>query len=542
MLILDINNLKKYYGDRLILDIKDLKVYLGDKIGLVGLNGSGKTTLLDLIANQSNPDEGLIKPYIQPFYIKQLEDDSDKEIDNIYISKFGLKGKTKGFMSGGELTRLKIAKFLTDNPKFLLADEPTSNLDFEGINLLVEKLSSFDGSMIITSHDRDLLDKVCSKIIELEDGKIKVYEGNYSDYKMQKELEDKTKRLEYQKYVKEKRRLEEVMIDTKIKIGKTTGPPKRMGNSEARLHRMGGQKSKKKLDNKVKSIASRLDKLEIKENIRETEKIKVDILGNEIFSKIVIEAKNISKVFGNRILFNNSDFQIYNKSKVALIGDNGSGKTTLLKMILERSNDINISQKANIGYFSQSLNILVENKTIIENLVEDGKYKEVDARNMLARFLFKREDVYKKVGVLSGGERVKVSLAKILISDFNILILDEPTNYLDIYSIEVLEDALLNYGGTLIFVSHDRRLVESLADTIMYIEDNKVNVFRGTFSEFQDRKTNMNINAKDFIYEKEVLENRLSYVIGLLSTPSKNQDMDALDLEYKELLKQLKNL
>lgn len=542
MLVLDISNLKKYYGDRHILDIKDLKVYSGDKMGLVGLNGSGKTTLLDLIANQSNPDEGFIKSYIQPFYIKQLEDDSDKEIDNIYISKFGLKGKTKEFMSGGELTRLKIAKFLTDNPKFLLADEPTSNLDFEGINLLVEKLSSFDGSMIITSHDRDLLDKVCSKIIELEDGKIKVYEGNYSDYKMQKELEDKTKRLEYQKYVKEKRRLEEVMSDTKIKIGKTTGPPKRMGNSEARLHRMGGQKNKKKLDNKVKSIASRLDKLEIKENIRETEKIKVDILGNEIFSKIVIKAKNISKVFGNRILFNNSDFQIYNKSKVALIGNNGSGKTTLLKMILEGSNDINISQKANIGYFSQSLNILVENKTIIENLVEDGKYKEVDARNMLARFLFKREDVYKKVGVLSGGERVKVSLAKILISDFNILILDEPTNYLDIYSIEVLEDALLNYGGTLIFVSHDRRLVESLADTIMYIENNKVNIFKGTFSEFQNRKSNMVINPKDFIYEKEVLENRLSYVIGLLSTPSKDQDIEALDLEYKELLKQLKNL
>jgi macrolide transport system ATP-binding/permease protein len=542
MLILDISNLKKYYGDRRILDIKDLKVYSGDKIGLVGLNGSGKTTLLDLIANQSNPDEGLIKPYIQPFYIKQLEDDSDKEIDNIYISKFGLKGKTKELMSGGELTRLKIAKFLTDNPKFLLADEPTSNLDFEGINLLVEKLSSFGGSMIITSHDRDLLDKVCSKIIELEDGKIKVYAGNYSDYKMQKKLEDKNKRLEYQKYVKEKRRLEEVMTDTKIKIGKTTRPPKRMGNSEARLHRMGGQKSKKKLDNKVKAIASRLDKLEIKENIRETEKIKVDILGNEIFSKIVIEAKNINKVFGNRILFNNSDFQIYNKSKVALIGNNGSGKTTLLKMILERSNDINISEKANIGYFSQSLNILDENKTIIENLVEDGRYKEVDARNMLARFLFKRDDVYKKVGVLSGGERVKVSLAKILISDFNILILDEPTNYLDIYSIEVVEKALLNYGGTLIFVSHDRRLVESLADTIMYIENDKVNIFKGTFSEFQNRKSNMIINHKDFIYEKEVLENRLSYVIGLLSTPSKNQDMDALDLEYKELLKQLKNL
>lgn len=542
MLILDINNLKKYYGDRLILNIEDLKVYLGDKIGLVGLNGSGKTTLFNLIENQSNLDEGSIKSYIEPFYIKQLEDDSEIQVDDEYVSKFGLKDKAKEFMSGGELTRLKVAKFFMDNRKFLLADEPTSNLDFEGIKLLVEKLSNFDGSMIIISHDRHLLDKVCNKIIELEDGKIKVYEGNYSDYKIQKELEDKTKRLEYQSYIKEKRRLEKIIIDAKIKNSKTTGPPKRMGNSEARLHRMGGQKSKKKLDNKVKAVTSRLERLEIKDRVREVEKIKVDILGNQIFSKIIIECKNISKSFGNRILFKNSDCQIYNKSKVALIGNNGSGKTTLLKMILENTDGISISSKANIGYFSQNLNILDENKTIIENLLEDGRYRELDARNILARFLFKREDVYKKVSVLSGGERVKVALSKVIISDFNMLILDEPTNYLDIYSIEVLEDALLNYGGTLIFVSHDRRLVESLADTIMYIEDNKVNVFRGTFSEFQDRKTNMNINAKDFIYEKEVLENRLSYVIGLLSTPSKNQDMDALDLEYKELLKQLKNL
>lgn len=541
MLILDISNLKKHYGDRLILDIKDLKVYSGDKIGLVGLNGSGKTTLLNLIVNKSNLDQGFIKSHMESFYIPQLEEGFHEKVDNKYISQLGLKDRTRKFMSGGELTRLKLASFLTTNIGFLLADEPTSNLDFQGVNLLTEKLSTFDGSMIITSHDRDLLDKVCNKIIELQDGKIKLYEGNYSDYKMQKDLENKTKILEYQKYIREKRRLERAMIDTKIKSGKITRPPKRMGNSEARLHKMGGQNAKKKLDNKVKAIASRLDKLQIKENIKETEKIKVDISGEELFSKIVIEGDNISKSFGDRILFDNSSFQIYNKSKVALIGDNGSGKTTLLKMILENYDGIRTSKKANIGYFSQDLNILDENKTIIENLLEDGKYKEVDVRNILARFLFKREDVYKKVGVLSGGERVKVSLAKVLISDFNILVLDEPTNYLDIYSIEAVEESLLSYDGTLLFVSHDRRLVDSVADTIMMIENEKINTFMGRFSELSSQDSKQ-LDMKDILDQKAILENKISNVIGRLSSPSKDDNVLELDLEYKELLKELNKI
>lgn len=540
MLILDINNLKKYYGYRLILDIKELKVYSNDKIGLVGLNGSGKTTLLNLIAKQLNPDNGTIKTTMEPFYIKQLEDEIDEGIKDEYISKFGLKDKNKEFMSGGELTRLKIARFLTDNRKFLLADEPTSNLDFDGINLLVEKLVSFDGCMIITSHDRDLLDKVCNKIVEIEDGKIKIYEGNYSDYRMQKDLEKKTQELEYEKYIKEKERLQNVLIDTKKKSNKITGPPKRMGNSEARLHKMGGQNAKKTLDNKVKSIAKRIDKLEVKEKNREIDKIKVDIKGDEIFSKVVIEGKNITKSFGQRSLFKNSNFQIYNKSKVALIGNNGSGKTTLLKMIMENAPNIHISKKANIGYFSQNLNILDENKTIIENILESSIYLESDVRNMLARFLFKRDDVYKKVSVLSGGERVKVSLAKILLSHFNILILDEPTNYLDIYSIEAVEEALKNYSGTLLFVSHDRRLIENVGDTIMIIENEIISTFKGTFSEYNNRgKEN---NSKDLLYKKVILENRLSQVIGLLSTSTNEEDKEKLDLEYQDILKELNKI
>ncbi|MGJ0845797.1 macrolide transport system ATP-binding/permease protein [Tissierella praeacuta DSM 18095] len=541
MLILDIKNLKKYYENRLILDIEDLKVYSGDKIGLVGLNGCGKTTLLNLIAKEINLDEGIIKTSIEPFYIKQLGDIGNKEIDSEYISKLGLKNKNNEFMSGGELTRLKIGKFLTDNGKFLLADEPTSNLDFEGINFLIEKLSNFDGCIIITSHDRDFLDKLCNKIIEIEEGKIRIYEGNYSDYKAQRELEKKTQEGEYEKYIREKKRLEKVLVDTRKKSDKIKGTPKRMGNSEARLHKMGGQNAKKKLDNKVKAIAKRIDKLEVKDKIREIDRIKVDFKGDEIFSKIVIEGKGITKTFGKKILFKNSDFQIYNKSKVALIGSNGSGKTTLLKMIMEKVPNINISKKANIGYFSQNLNILDEDKTIIENLLELNELEQ-DARDILARFLFRRDDVYKRVNILSGGERVKVSLAKILLGGFNVLILDEPTNYLDIYSIEAVEEALINYDGTLLFVSHDRRFIERVANTIITIENNKINTFQGNFNEYNEKNMMKDCNNQDLFYRRSILENRLSEVIGLLSISVNDEEKDKLDLEYQRLSKELRQL
>ena len=542
MLILDIKDLKKYYGERLILNIGELKLYSSDKVGLVGLNGSGKTTLLNIIGKEDTFYEGFIKTTMDPFYITQLTDNLKMESDQKQISKLGLKDKSKEFMSGGELTRLKIAQFITANPKFLLADEPTSNLDFQGINLLLEKLIGLDGCMIIISHDRDLLDKVCNKIIELENGNIKIYEGNYTDYMILKDLEIKNQESEYQKYINEKTRLENIIIGTKMKSSKINGPPKRMGLSEARLHKMGGQKAKRNLDSKVKALESRLDRLDVKSKAKKLETIELDIISNEIYSKVVIEGKNVSKNLGERILFRNSNFQIYNGSKVALIGDNGAGKTTLLKMLLDKSPNINISKRAHIGYFSQDLDILDVNKSILDNVLESSMSEQAEARNMLARLLFKKEDVYKKVNVLSGGERVKVSLAKILLSDFNILILDEPTNYLDINSIEVLEEALLAYEGTLLFVSHDKRLVQSVADSILYIEDNMINTFDGNLSEFNNRKNNGDSKSKDLFNQKILLENKLSNIMGLLSTSENSAEIYDLDLEYNKLLKQLNNI
>jgi len=306
---------------------------------------------------------------------------------------------------------------------------------------------------------------------------------------------------------------------------------------------MGSQNAKKTLEKKAKALETRLQKLEVKDKVNEINKIKVDILGDKIYSKVIVEGKGVNKSFGDSILFKNVEFQIYNGTKTALIGKNGSGKTTLLRMIINGEEGINISNRAKIGYFSQDLSILDKNKTIIENVMDTSIWDENTVRSILARFLFKRDDVYKKISVLSGGEKVKVSLVKILMSDFNMLIMDEPTNYLDIYSIEALEEALISYGGTILFVSHDRRFIEKVADRIIYIEDNKVNAFNGTLKEYELKKIeSQNESLKEIQERRAILEYRLSEILGKLSMPSKDDDVEALDREYNEILKELKSI
>jgi len=543
MLVLDVNNVEKYFGVRKILEIKDLKVYKDDKIGIVGLNGSGKTTLLNLIYGDIKPEKGYIRTFGKVSYIRQLEDEYKDTVEEKFKSQFGLKDKYVEYMSGGEKTRFKIAKAFSENSLLLLADEPTSNLDLEGIDMLIENLLQYDGALMIVSHDRDLLDKVCNRILEIEDGQIRLYEGNYSQYREQKELEKKTKEAEYEKYIKEKERLKKAIVETRNKAKSIRKTPKRMGNSEARLHKMGSQNARRNLEKKAKALETRLEKLEVKDKIKEIERIKVDISGDEIHSRVIIEGKGVSKVFGKKVLFKDGEFQIYNGSKTALIGRNGSGKTTLLKMIMDGDKNINISKRAKIGYFSQDLSILDEDKTIIENIMDSSIYDEATVRTILARLLFRRDDVYKKVSVLSGGERVKASLAKILMSDFNVLIMDEPTNYLDIYSIEALEEALVSYEGTILFVSHDRRFIEKVADRIIYIEDNSIESFNGTLKEFENRINKLQgDDAQKIMERRTVLEYRMSEILGKLSMPSKDDDIEALDKEYREILKELNSL
>lgn len=375
-------------------------------------------------------------------------------------------------------------------------------------------------------------------------GKIKLYNGNYSQYIKQKQLEKATLQGEYDEYIREKKKLEICIDKTKGKSNSIRKAPKRMGNSEARLHKMGNQKAKKNLDRAAKALESRLNRLGVKEKPKDLEKTKLDIKASEgVYSKILIEGKNINKVFNKKCIFKNGFFQIYNGSKVALIGPNGCGKTTLIKMILNGEEGIVTSNVLRIGYFSQTLDILDQTKTILENVMDSSIYDESFARIMLSRLLFKRDDVYKKVCVLSGGEKVKVAFAKIILSDVNILILDEPTNYLDIYSVEALEKMLSEYNGTVLFISHDRRFINNVANKTMVIENYKISMYDGNYDEFLETlNKKKNIDKNELKMKKMILQNRLSEVLGRLSMPCKNDDVEKLDREYNEILKMLMEL
>jgi macrolide transport system ATP-binding/permease protein len=542
MLVIESGNIKKFYGDRLVLDIDKLNIYSEDRIGVVGVNGVGKTTLINILSKRIDPDEGWVKLRGKTEYISQLDEPEVYEISSEMASKFGVHRLWNENMSGGEKTRFKIAKALENESILIFADEPTSNMDIEGIELAEKMLTEYKGGLIIISHDRSFLDKLCNKIIELEGGRIKIYEGNYSDYSRQKLHDKERAQFEYEEYIKEKKRLEGVIADTKQKAGSIKRPPNRMGNSEARLHKMGGQKAKANLDRKIRNVEKRIEHLEVKEKPKKISKINIDIMpSDDIYSKIIIEGKKVNKSFGNKIIFKDAEFSIYNGSKVALIGPNGCGKTTLIKMIMDRDNSIRLSKGARIGYFSQDMSILNNNLSIIDNVMESSIYPENFARLLLARLLFKGDEVYKKVGVLSGGEQIKVSFAKILLQDINLLILDEPTNYLDINSLEVMEDTLKDYDRTLLFVSHDRSLITKVATQIMTVENYKIKCFNGTYAEFHEKQNKQKQNG-DISMEIILLENRLSQILGRLSMQLKKEELEALDKEYLEISDKLKEL
>lgn len=544
MLLIECNKIKKYYGNRLILDIENLKIYSQDRIGIVGVNGAGKTTLINILSHRVEPDEGIVKLYEKAEYITQLIKSPDcKNISSEMASKFGINTTWDEQMSGGEKTRFKLASALDNESLILFADEPTSNLDIEGIEIIEDKFYKYKGSLIIISHDRSFLDKLCNKILEIENGKIKIYKGNYSEYKRQKIQERDREKFEYEKYIHEKTRLEGVINESKQKGKSIKSSPKRMGNSEARLHKMGGQKAKASLERKVKNLEKRIEHLEVKEKPKEETKINIDILDtNKLYSKIIIEGKKINKRFGDKIIFKNAEFNIYNGAKIALIGPNGCGKSTLINMIINSDNPIKIAQGAKIGYFSQNMSILNSNLSIIDNVMESSIYPENFARLLLARLSFKGESIYKKVSILSGGELVKVSFVKIFLQDINLLILDEPTNYLDINSLEAIEESLKEYDKTLIIVSHDRKFINAIANEIMVIEDSKIKMFMGTYNEYLNKK-DKGLNNRDEIQKQIIiLENRLSEVIGKLSIKLKKEDLEILDKEYYEIVGKLKNL
>ena len=546
MIKINMKDIKKYYGSRLVLDIKELKICEGDKVGIVGVNGAGKTTLLEIINKDIDYDSGELfaNKDITIKYIPQLGEPDKKQISGKYASIFQIENKWDVDMSGGEKTRFKLAEGFENSGNLLLVDEPTSNLDISGIELIINNFKMYNGTCLVVSHDRNFLDAVCNKILEIENGKCEIHNGNYSKYLELKEEVTTRKEFEYEEFVKEKKRLTNLKKDVENKSARVKTTPSRMGNSEARLHKMGGQTNRANLDKFAKSVEKRIERLEKKEKPIGQNIIKIKILeSTRPHSKVLVSGKNIYKSYGEKIIFDKVNFSINNGKKIALLGSNGSGKTTLINMVLNGEN-VDVSKNIRIGYFSQSMDILDEEKTILGNVMEKSIHDERFARLILARLLIKGDKVYEKLKILSGGERVKVSFAKMILEDINFLILDEPTNYLDINSLEVIEKLLKSYDRTILLVSHDVRFIENIAEELLIIDNNKIRSFKGSYNEYLKGKNKQKLNIREKEIEEKImiLKLQISSLISQISIEENEGYKKELDKQYKLKLEELTSL
>ena len=533
LILLEANNIKKFYGERLLFELSEIKIYSGDRIGIVGLNGSGKTTLMNILAGELSPDEGNCRRYTEISYIRQFSDESASGSGQLN-SEFSVKKRDVRELSGGEAARIRLANAFSKRNAFLFADEPTSNLDSEGINLLHEKLSA-QQSLVIISHDEALLRHHCNRIIEISNSKIRIFNIGYDSFAAQNALIRKSLQAEYDSYAAEKKRLNKAVQRANQRASTVLKTPKRMGNSEARLHRRSSGKAQGKIANAAHSIQTRIEKLEAKEKPRDLPPIRLDFsLTNPPENKIVISARKLN--FGySEALFENCDFTVKNRSKTAVLGDNGVGKTTLLNLIANADPSIYTVPKLKLGYFHQKFEGLHVGLSVLENVKIQSVQSESAVRAVLARLLFRGDEVHKAANTLSGGEKVRLSLAMMLCSGCNMLILDEPTNYLDIDSINAVRNLLTDYEGTVLFVSHQKSFVQEIADSLLIIRDKKITAFSGSLSDYELEQAKSKKSG-----EFMLLEMKIARLLSELSM--KNADKEKLQLEFEELLSEKRKL
>ena len=404
------------------------------------------------------------------------------ELNNGYAYKSEITGVLKGLgfaeedftlnvntLSGGQKTRVALGRLLLSKPDIKLLDEPTNHLDMESISWLENYLLNYSGAVLIVAHDRYFLDKIVSKIIELDNGNATVFSGNYTDYASKKAILRNMQLKEYLNQQREIKHQEEVI--TKLK----------QFNREKSIKRA---ESREKMLNKMEFV----DKPEIL-----NDKMDIKLEPNVISGNDVLTVDNLTKGFDGTVLFDNICFQIKRGERVALIGSNGTGKTTILKLINgiipADSGSIYLGAKVNIGYYDQEHHVLDPDKTIFDEIRDAyPDLNNTQIRNTLAAFLFTNEDVFKYIKDLSGGERGRVSLAKLMLSNANFLILDEPTNHLDITSKEILENALNSYTGTVLFVSHDRYFINSTATRIIELANKTVVNYIGNYDYYLEKK------------------------------------------------------
>lgn len=370
-------------------------------------------------------------------------------------------------LSGGEKTRINLAKIILSEPDILLLDEPTNHLDIDSLEFLEDFLINYKGTVLVVSHDRYFLDKVTTKTILLENGKEKIYFGNYSYF-----LEEDERRTlaEFENYKSQQKQIQKMQesIDNLRKFGRLAG-------NEMFFKR-------------AKSIEKRLEKLEKIDKPEEKRYLELNFKVKERSGSDVIVVKDLTKKFDNKDIFEKASMQLSYGEKAALIGKNGTGKTTLIRILLGEDKDylgeVKLGSSIKLGYIPQKIEFKDDRQTILDFFMEENSFFELEARNKLARYGFRGENVFKKIGSLSGGEKVRILLLRLIQKDINFLILDEPTNHIDIDTREILEEALLEYKGTVLFVSHDRYFINKLAKRVLNIENEQIKSYYGNYDDF----------------------------------------------------------
>ena len=545
MIILNVQNLSFHFGERELFSNVNFDIDEKDKVGFIGSNGVGKTTLFNLIRGQFEPSDGsvikaknitvgymeqhtcsqqgrtLYEEILSVFdYLSDIESeleavntellsnpvDSERlikiqdELTVRFQNEGGLTYKSRaksalsglGFtesefdmttdkLSGGQRSKIALAKLLLSKSDILLLDEPTNHLDIKSVEWLELFLKNYNGAVFVISHDRYFLDKITNKTVELENRKVRCYKGNYSEFLKKKKAEQKAIEEKYDCDMREIERLEGIVAQ------------QRQWNREKNI---------RTAESKLKQIERIREQLVVPDS--RVERIRVEFDSKFVSGNDVIIAEGLSKSFGEKIIFNNVSFHIKRGEKVFLLGDNGCGKTTLLKILMgdhkQTDGRFLFGENVSKGYFDQVQAKLNMNNTAIEEIWSAyPQMTQTAIRNALAAFLFKGDDVFKYLSELSGGERARIALLKLMLGGHNLLLLDEPTNHLDAFSREELENKLLSYNGTMLIVSHDRYFINKLSSRILELTSDGVKEYLGNYDYYYEKKV-----ASDPVVSTEV--------------------------------------
>lgn len=552
MAVLDVQNLSLSFGENTLFSGVSFDIKEKEKVGLIGCNGAGKTSLFKIIIGEYSADSGncfigknakvgymqqhtcsdnktvydeLISVFDDLIQMeKQLEEvnynlthnigsqseniEKQDRLNDDYNQNGGLTYKSLtrssllglGFsendfnmptskLSGGQRSKLILAKLLLSKSDFLLLDEPTNHLDIKAVEWLEGFLKDFNGACLIISHDRYFLDRITNKTVEIENHKCRCYTGNYSQFLVKKQAEQKAIEDKYENDMKEIARLEGII------------------EQQRRWNR---EKNIKTAESKEKVIERIKAQLVVPDS--KVSRIRFDFTPKCVSGEEVLNVSELSKSFSQKQIFSNVSFQIRKGERVFLLGDNGCGKTTLLKILMQDYNAdsgyFKFGSNVLTGYFDQVQAKLDLNKTAIEEVWSSfPAMTETSVRSALAAFLFKGEDVYRKLSDCSGGERARVALLKLMLGRFNFLLLDEPTNHLDAFSREELENTLLDYSGTMLIVSHDRYFINKLSGRILELTDHGITEYSGNYDEYIAKKNSKLDNDVKEYFVKEVRQN-----------------------------------